>query len=133
MRAPLVKFPNPIHLDKLTKVIEIRGVDTYVHWSVFAVSAFILANVVSHPGLSILGLCCYYGVLLIHEAGHLYAAQRKGCQVLSIRLYPIFGLTTFEAPCRSWTTRHRLGRRHRAGTRVCSAHHLGGGIWLHTR
>lgn len=98
MRAPLIRFPTPIHFDRMTKLLEIRGVDTYVHWSVFAVSAFILANVVSHPGLSILGLGCYYGVLLLHEAGHLYAAQRKGCQVKSIRLYPVFGLTTFEVP-----------------------------------
>jgi hypothetical protein len=98
MRPPLVKFANPIHFDKMTRVMEIRGVDTYVHWSVFAVSAFILANVVSHPGLSILGLGCYYSVLLIHESGHLYAAQRKGGRVLSIRLYPVFALTTFEVP-----------------------------------
>jgi Zn-dependent protease len=78
--------------------MDIRGVPTYVHWSVFAISAFILANVVSHPGLSILGLFCYYSVLLIHEAGHLYEAQRKGCQVLSIELYPVFGLTRFDSP-----------------------------------
>lgn len=95
---PLIKFPNPIHLDKLTKVMEIRGVDTYVHWSVFAVSAFILAGVVANPGLSILGLFCYFGVLLLHEAGHLYFAQRKGCRVLSIEIYPVFGLTAFEVP-----------------------------------
>ena len=78
--------------------MEIRGVPTYVHWSVFAISAFILANVVSHPSLSILGPFCYYSVLLIHEAGHLYSAQRKGCQVQSIELYPVFGRTRFDSP-----------------------------------
>ena len=78
--------------------MEIRGVPTYVHWSVFAISAFILTNAASHPSLSILGLFCYYSVLLIHEAGHLYSAQRKGCQVQSIELYPVFGLTRFDSP-----------------------------------
>jgi Zn-dependent protease len=95
---PLVKFSNPIRLQKLTNIMQIRGVDTYVHWSVFAVSAFILAGVVTHPALSILGLICHLGVLLIHEVGQLYAAQQKGCKVLSIRLYPIFGITYFETP-----------------------------------
>jgi len=98
MPAPLVRFPNPIRFDKLTKVMEIRGVPTYVHWSVFILSAFILTGVASHPGLTILGLGCYYGILLLHEAGHLYFAQRKGCRVLSIEIYPVFGLTAFDTP-----------------------------------
>ena len=93
MRAPLVKFPNPIHFDKLTKVMEIRGVDTYVHWSVLAVSAFILANGVSHPGLSILGLGC-----LLQRPAHprsrpSLCSAAEGLRVLSIRLYPVFGVT----------------------------------------
>jgi stage IV sporulation protein FB len=94
----LIKIANPIRFQKLTKVMQIRGVDTYVHWSVFAVVAFILAGVIADPGLSLLGLICYFAVLLIHEAGHLIAAQRKGCRVLSIELYPVFGVTRFETP-----------------------------------
>jgi Zn-dependent protease len=95
---PIFKFCNPIRLDKQTKIGQIRGVDTYVHWSVFLVSAFILAGVISHPGLSLLGLAAYYSVLLIHETGHLIAAQRKGCAVLSIELYAIYGVTRFGTP-----------------------------------
>ena len=95
---PLIRIWNPIRFQKLTRVMQIRGVDTYVHWTVFAVGAFILAGVVAHPGLTLLGLGCYFVVLLIHEAGHLIAAQSKGCQVLSIELYPICGVTRFETP-----------------------------------
>ena len=47
--APLIKMSNPIRLGKLTNVMRIRGVDTYVHWSVFAVAAFILTGVVVAP------------------------------------------------------------------------------------
>jgi Zn-dependent protease len=100
VRPPVVKFINPIRIDKLTKVVQIRGVDTYVHWSVFVVAALMLANVGSRPGLTIVGLTSYLGVLLIHEVGHLIAAQRLGCKVNSIKLYPIFGVTSFEIP---WT------------------------------
>jgi stage IV sporulation protein FB len=78
--------------------MEIRGVDSYVHWTVFLVAALILAGVLRHPGLTLLGLAAYLSVLLIHEAGHLIAAQRKGCQVLSIELYPVFGVTRFSTP-----------------------------------
>jgi len=60
---PLVKMQNPIRLKKLTNLMQIRGVDTYVRWSVFAVAALILAGVARHPGLSLLGLIAYLSVL----------------------------------------------------------------------
>jgi len=75
-------------------------VDTYIHWSVFVIAALMLANVRSRPGLTLVGLASYLSVILIHEIGHLVAAQRLGCKVTSIKLYPIFGFTEFETP---WT------------------------------
>jgi Zn-dependent protease len=95
---PLFKFSNPIRIDKDTRIGQIRGVDTYIHWTVFVVVAFILAGARSHPGLSLVGLTAYFAVLLIHETGHLIAAQRLGCRVFSIKIYPIFGVTSFETP-----------------------------------
>jgi Zn-dependent protease len=94
----LIRISKPIRLHKLTNVMQIRGVDTYIHWSVFVVIAFILAGVASRPTLTILGLWCYLGVFLIHEGGHALVAQRRGCGVISIELYPIFGITKFERP-----------------------------------
>jgi stage IV sporulation protein FB len=95
---PIFRFSNPIRIDKHTKIGQIRGVDTYLHWTVFVVAAFILVGVIRRPGLSLLGLAAYLAVLLIHETGHLIAAQRKSCSVSSIELYPIFGVTRFGAP-----------------------------------
>jgi len=95
---PLIKFANPVRLDKQTKIGQIRGVDTYIHWTVFVVAVVILTGVRKHPGLTLLGLAAYWGVLLIHEAGHMIAAQRLGCPVFSIEIYPIFGLTRFGTP-----------------------------------
>lgn len=95
---PLFKFANPIRVDKRTKIGQIRGVDTYVHWTVFLVAALILSSVVRSPGLTFLGLTAYWGVLLLHETGHLIAAQRLRCPVFSIEMYPIFGFTTFGTP-----------------------------------
>lgn len=95
---PLFRFANPIRLDKKTKIGQIRGADLYVHWTVFLVAAVILASVASRPALSLVGLCAYWGVLLLHETGHLIAARRFGCPVFSIELYPIFGITRFGTP-----------------------------------
>jgi Zn-dependent protease len=95
---PLIKFANPIRLDRKTKIGEIRGVDLYVHWTVFLVAAIILAGALQRPAFSLFGLTAYWGVLLLHETGHLVAAQRFGCPVFSIELYPIGGVTRFGTP-----------------------------------
>src|SRR5882724_12983234 len=82
----------------LAQVGKIRGVKVYAHWSVLAISVLILLNVIKQPMVSLIGLLCYWGVILLHETGHLIAAQRLGCQVFSIELYPIWGVTRFGTP-----------------------------------
>lgn len=83
---------------RLAQVGRIKGVDVYVHWSVLAISALILVSAIQRPTVSLVGLLCYWGVILIHETGHLIAAQRKRCAVFGIELYPIWGITRFSAP-----------------------------------
>jgi Zn-dependent protease len=92
------EVPIPIKIDKLTEIMRFRGVPVYVHWSVFLIATLILLNVIHNPASSLLGLTAYLGVLLIHESGHLIAAQRMRCEVFSIKLYPVFGITKFETP-----------------------------------
>jgi Zn-dependent protease len=95
---PLIQFVNPIRIEKLTRIFKIRGVDIYFHWSVLVISGLILLNVARHPGLTLIGLAAWLGVLLIHETGHLIAAHRVGCSVFSIEIYPIYGVCRFAAP-----------------------------------
>jgi hypothetical protein len=83
---------------RLTRINRIWGVDVYVHWSVFLVSAFFLLNAGRKPLLTVIGLAAYWSILLIHECGHLIAAQRLNCEVYSIELYPVFGFTRFQTP-----------------------------------
>lgn len=73
-------------------------VKVYVHWSVLLIGALILAGAVEEPPLAFTVLVSYYGVILIHECGHTIAAQHRGCTVLSIELYPIWGITCFSEP-----------------------------------
>jgi membrane-associated protease RseP (regulator of RpoE activity) len=86
----------------LIEVMRIRQVPVYVHWTLAVVIILILCGAVERPGFTAVILCSYIGVLLIHECGHLIAAHLKGCRVLSIKLYPIFGVTCFEQPWSRW-------------------------------
>ena len=70
----------------------------YVHWSVFVLASIILAGTIRHPLLTLAALPSYIAMILIHECGHLIAAQRCHCTVYSIKLYPIHGITWFERP-----------------------------------
>ena len=97
-RPRIFEIPLPIKVDFLTEVMRIRGVGVYLHWTVLLIAIIILLNVIRHPLTSLLGLMAYLGVLLIHESGHLIAAQRMHCKVFSIELYPIFGFCRFETP-----------------------------------
>jgi len=96
---PTIEFPVPIRLEKLSRVMRIKGVDVYIHWSVFAVAGLILLGATQWSlMLSLVEIASYLSVLFIHECGHLIAAQRLGCKVYSIKLYPIYGLTDFQTP-----------------------------------
>jgi len=85
-------------LNKLIEVMQIWGVKVFVHWSVLLIGAIILLGAVEDAPLVFTILGAYYGVILLHECGHLVAAQRKGCAVWSIELYPIWGITRFAEP-----------------------------------
>jgi membrane-associated protease RseP (regulator of RpoE activity) len=83
---------------RLVEVMEINGVKVFFHWSVLLIGALILVGAMEDPRLAFTVLAAYYGVILLHECGHMVAAQRKGCLVTSIELYPIWGITSFSEP-----------------------------------
>lgn len=85
-------------LKTLIEVMEIKRVKVFVHWSVLAIGVVILLGAVDDPWLAFTVLGAYYGVILLHECGHMVAAQRKGCWVASIDVYPIWGVTHFSEP-----------------------------------
>jgi Zn-dependent protease len=83
---------------RLHEVMRIRDVPVLVHWSVFVVSVLLILYATKRPLIALVGLLCYWSVLLIHECGHMVFAQRKGCKVFSIELYPICGFCRFQQP-----------------------------------
>lgn len=80
------------------ELMEVRGVKVFAHWSVLLIGAAISLAALEDPLPSIAVLVSYYAVILIHECGHLILAQRKGCKVWSVELYPLWGITCFSEP-----------------------------------
>lgn len=87
--APLMQLTKS-RTAAFMRVMRLKGVKVNVHWTVFVVGAIILLDAGRKPVLTLVGLVCYLSVPLIHECGHLIAAQRHGSRVEEIRLYPIF-------------------------------------------
>ena len=128
-----IRFANPIRFDEKTKIGVIRGADLYVHWTVFLVAAVILAGALQRPACSLLGLTAYWGVLFLHEVGHLIAAQRFGCPVFSIELYPIWGITwVWNTMVSAGSLRHCVGWSGGASRDCPSCRPLGLGFCLFT-
>lgn len=93
-----VTFPRIIRFDKFTEVVRFASAPVYIHWSVLVISAVILAGAVKFPLLNLVGLVSWLGVILLHESGHMFVAHKRGCDVETIYLYPILGLTRYSRP-----------------------------------
>jgi len=84
--------------NKFTEVMRIKGVPVYAHWSLLAIGVVVAIAAVQQPAEVLSACAAYLGVILIHECGHMVAAQRKRLHVESIHLYPIHGLCHFQEP-----------------------------------
>jgi membrane-associated protease RseP (regulator of RpoE activity) len=80
------------------EVMQIGRVKVFAHWSVLLIGAVILLAASKDPWPALTALVCYYGLILLHECGHMVLAQRRGCTVWSVELYPIWGITRFSEP-----------------------------------
>ena len=87
-----------MRIKKLTEIMQINGVRVYAYWSVLVIGTLILFGAIERPAETIAAWSAYCGVILIHECGHMIAAQRRGYEVLAIELYPIHGFVRFQAP-----------------------------------
>jgi len=87
-----------LRIDRMTHFGRIDRVDVYVHWSVLLIAFIMLLGVARQPVQTLVGICCWMGVMFLHECGHLFAAKHRHSAVYAIELYPIFGLTRFETP-----------------------------------
>src|SRR6266851_2785586 len=74
-------------LKKLVEVMQIRGVKVFVHWSVLLIGAIILLGAVEDAPLAFTVLGAYYGVILLHECGHMVRQTRAGLEILALKRF----------------------------------------------
>lgn len=80
------------------KFLKIFGAPVSVHWSALAVMGFLFVVSIKSPLYAVVTICSYFGIILLHEAGHAYFARRMGYRVRNIQLGLIHGTCTFDAP-----------------------------------
>lgn len=80
----------------LVNHIKIYGAPVYIHWSVFLVIGGLLSLSITSPVLALISICSYFGIILLHEFGHAYLANRLGYKVNAIYLGFIHGLCEYE-------------------------------------
>jgi stage IV sporulation protein FB len=95
---PTIQFANPIRFDRLTRIARVRGVDVYIHWTVFLIAGIMIYLSFRKPWVTLAAGTAWLAMILVHECGHMIAAHRKHTHVYAIELYPIHGLCRFDLP-----------------------------------
>jgi stage IV sporulation protein FB len=90
--------PKVAKLKRMTEIMRVNGVPVYLHWSTILIAALILFGAIERPAETLALWVSYFGLLMLHECGHMVAAQHLRYRVWSIELYPIFGITRFDLP-----------------------------------
>lgn len=70
----------------------------HVHASALVVAALLLLAGLGQPSHALVGVACYFGVILLHEIGHAAMARRLGYAAPAIRLSFMHGLCEHDAP-----------------------------------
>jgi Zn-dependent protease len=78
--------------------IRIQGAPVSMHWSVWIIVAYLLFTWREDPLLGVIGVVCYFTLILLHEAGHAYFARRAGARPIAIRMFLLHGECRYEEP-----------------------------------
>jgi len=82
----------------LLKHVKVLGARVSVHWSAVAAAGLMFGVWHRQPALALEAIACYFGLILLHEAGHAAMARRLGYRATEIRLSIIHGVCFHDAP-----------------------------------
>ena len=83
------------------------GVDVFLHWSWFAVAAFMISGRASRYSTlswNVLEYLALFAIVLLHEYGHALACRQVGGQANEIVLWPLGGVAYVSPPPRPGAT-----------------------------
>lgn len=58
----------------------------YLHWSALLVMGGLLGISFNSPILALISICSYFGIILLHETGHAFVANKLGYDVRGVYL-----------------------------------------------
>ena len=82
--------------------LRVMCVPVYVHWSAFAAAGVMTVLSLADPVRAVIGIACYFTIVLLHECGHAWVARRRHCHVHCIRIGALHGRCEHDAPDYEW-------------------------------
>ena len=82
------------------KHFNIYGAPVFLHWSVLLAMSMLLGLSINSPILALISICSYFGIIMLHEIGHAFVANRLGYGVRGIYLGFFHGKCIMDAPYR---------------------------------
>ncbi|MCO5170016.1 MAG: site-2 protease family protein [Planctomycetes bacterium] len=84
------------------RVGQVRGVDVFVHWTLFVAAAWLLVWLRAEPLHALLLVLVLGASVLLHELGHCWAARGVGGDAREVVLWPLGGLADVQTPRAPW-------------------------------
>ncbi len=79
-------------------VFRLQRVRVCVHWSVLLLAALLVGFAGRQFLDALAAAISFFGVMLLHEWGHVLAARRLRCHVDAVEIFPFFGRTLYSSP-----------------------------------
>lgn len=79
------------------KTFNFRGVPVYMGWSLYPVVILVILGMFSDVSI-LVGAISWWGVMVLHEFGHMWYATRQNLRVFEIQLHLFHGLCEYEKP-----------------------------------
>jgi Zn-dependent protease len=76
----------------------IVGARLHIHWSALVAAGILFGMSLRQPVHAVVVVICYFGLILLHEAGHALVAKRLGYAPIDVYLTFIHGLCVYEHP-----------------------------------
>jgi len=85
-------------IPRLIRIGSVNRVPIRVHVTVPLLAIFFLIAGLDRPLTACAGIGAYLAILMFHELGHQFVAQRLGYHVTAIEVYPFHALCRFDHP-----------------------------------